>query len=159
MSKSPLEQSSSLAPKLTAPQHKPRPLPLFLEMLRSETAGEPERMQRALLGLRRYQEAERPALPQVMPAIAEAHGAALRDYGGNGPDVLFVPSLINPPNVLDLTVEKSLLRWLAGRGHRVLLLDWGHDAASRAGLSVAGHVEEVVLPLMRELSEPAALAG
>ena len=45
-------RGSALAPKLAAPQHKPRPLPLFLEMLRSETAAEPARMQRALAGLR-----------------------------------------------------------------------------------------------------------
>ena len=32
-----------------------------------------------------------------MPAVAEAQGAVLRDYGGEGPEVLFVPSLINPP--------------------------------------------------------------
>ena len=59
-----------------------------------------------------------------MPAVAEAHGAALRDYGGEGRPVLFVPSLINPPNVLDMG-DRSLLRWLAGQGRRVLLLDWG----------------------------------
>ena len=43
-----------------APQHGPRPLPLFLEMLRSETATDPDRMARALAGLRRYQHAPRP---------------------------------------------------------------------------------------------------
>src|SRR5262245_33286869 len=125
MGSPPQEQGSALAPKLTAPQHKPRPLPLFLELLRSETTGHPERMERALRGLRLYQEAERQGLPPVMPAVAEAHGALLRDYGGSGPDLLVVPSLINPPNVLDISTERSLLRWLAQRGHRVLLLDWG----------------------------------
>lgn len=128
-------------------------------MLRSETAGDPSRMERALRGLRRYQEAERPSLPPVMPAIAEAHGAVLRDYGGEGPDLLFVPSLINPPNVLDLTAERSLLRWLAQRGHHVLLLDWGNDAGRRADLSVAGHVEQVILPLLGQLPAPPSLAG
>jgi polyhydroxyalkanoate synthase len=128
-------------------------------MLRSETAGQPARMERALRGLRAYQEAQRPSLPQVMPAIAEAHGAVLSDYGGEGPDLLFVPSLINPPNVLDLTAERSLLRWLARRRHRVLLLDWGNDAARRAGLSVAGHTEQVILPLLRQLPAPPSLVG
>ncbi|MGZ8998291.1 MAG: hypothetical protein ACXW2T_05470, partial [Allosphingosinicella sp.] len=56
----PLEGAeSALTPKLAAPQHRPRPLPLFLDMLRSETAAKPDRMSRALAGLRRYQEAER----------------------------------------------------------------------------------------------------
>ena len=89
--------------------------PLFLELLRSETAGDPARMKAALAGLRRYQEAERPPPPPPMPALAQAHGATLRDYGGDGPPVLFVPSLINPPNVLDMG-DRSLLRWLAAGG-------------------------------------------
>src|SRR5436853_47016 len=39
---------TALAPKLDAPQHRPRPLPLFLAMLRRETEGSPERLARAL---------------------------------------------------------------------------------------------------------------
>ena len=128
-------------------------------MLRSETAAEPERMRQALKGLRAYQEAERTPPPRAMPVIAEAHGAQLRDYGGAGAPLLVVPSLINPPNVLDLTESRSLLRWLAGRGHHVLLLDWGNDSAGRRDLSVAGHVERILLPLLRGLGEAPALLG
>lgn len=128
-------------------------------MLRSETAGDPARLERTLRGLRRYQEADRPEPLPTMPAIAEAHGAMLRDYGGEGPHVLFVPSLINPPNVLDLSAERSLLRWLAGRGHHVLLLDWGNDAGRRAGLTVGGHVEHILLPMLRALTSPPSLVG
>jgi polyhydroxyalkanoate synthase len=73
-----------------------------------------------------------------MPAIAERRGVSLRDYGGSGAPVLFVPSLINPPNILDLDEERSLLRWLAKRGHRVLLLDWGQGISERQNLSIAG---------------------
>src|SRR4051812_145176 len=94
-------QESALAAKLAAPQHRPRPLPLFLSMLRSETAGDAARMARALAGLRTYQEAEREAGPAPPPAVAEALGAGLRDYGGSGPTAIFVPSLINPPSILD----------------------------------------------------------
>ncbi|HEX8365262.1 MAG TPA: alpha/beta fold hydrolase [Allosphingosinicella sp.] len=94
-----------------------------------------------------------------MPSVAERDGAALRDFGGRGPPVLFVPSLINPPTVLDLSEERSLLRWLAGRGHHVLLLDWGWPDARRSTLSVTGHVEELLLPLVAMLGEPAILVG
>jgi polyhydroxyalkanoate synthase len=150
---------TALTPKLAAPQHKPRPLPLFLELLRSETAASPERMARALAGLRAYQEAERQEPAEPMPAVAEALGASLRDYGGDGRAVLFIPSLINPPNILDLSPGKSLLRWLAARGHRPLLIDWGWDVDRRRHLTVAGHVEEIVLPLIAALDEPPALVG
>jgi polyhydroxyalkanoate synthase len=127
-------------------------------MLRSETAADPSRVRTALAGLRRYQEAEREAPPAPMPALAERHGATLRDYGGEGPPVLFIPSLINPPNVLDMG-ERSLLRWLAARGHRVLLLDWGWPGPDRHALTVAGHVEEIALPLLREIGGDVDLVG
>ncbi|MDQ4087035.1 MAG: alpha/beta fold hydrolase [Pseudomonadota bacterium] len=128
-------------------------------MLREQTAANPARMQRALEGLRKYQEAERRPPPPIMPAIAEAGGAAIRDYGGIGAPVLFVPSLINPPTILDLSAERSLLRWLARRERRVLLLDWGWPDESRKALSVAGHVEQLLLPLMAALGEPPDLVG
>lgn len=127
-------------------------------MLRSTTAANPARLRTALAGLRKYQEAERAPAPAPMPAIAESRGAALRDYGGDGPPLLFVPSLINPPSVLDMG-ERSLLRWLAGRGHRVLLLDWGWPGPDRRAVSIAGHVETILLPLMARLGEPASLVG
>src|SRR4051812_33510208 len=112
----PDRQSGALAAKLAAPQHRPRPLPLFLSMLRSETAGDAARMGRALEGLRRYQEAAREAGPEAPAAIVEMMGATLRDYGGAGMPAVFVPSLINPPSILDLAEDNSLLRWLAAEG-------------------------------------------
>jgi polyhydroxyalkanoate synthase len=130
-------------------------------MLRSETAANPERLTAALAGLRRYQEAPRAVAAAPMPAIAEADGATLRDYGlgaGSGPPILFIPSLINPPNILDLP-GRSLLRWLAGRGHRPVLVDWGWDDERRRALSVAGHVERIVLPLIEALGERPAMVG
>jgi polyhydroxyalkanoate synthase len=154
----PRNEGSALAPKLDSPHHRPRPLPLFLAMLQRETEGRPERLVRALEGLRRYQEARRDPPPARPAAVAETLGATLRDYGGAGLPVLFVPSLINPPNVLDMG-DRSLLRWLSGRGRRVLLLDWGWPGAERREMSVAGHVERILLPLLAALGEPAILAG
>ena len=153
------QQDSALAPKLAAPQHGPRPLTLFLELLRRETTGDPERMERALSGLRAYQEAPRAPRPEPMPALMEIAGSTLRDYGGDGPPVLFIPSLINPPSVLDLDQDKSLLRWLSAQGFRVLLLDWGWDVKARRQLSVAGHVEEIALPFIAGIEEPPLLVG
>ena len=88
----------------------------------------------------------------------EIAGACLRDHGGKGPPAVFIPSLINPPNILDLDSEVSLAAAIAAMGRRVLLLDWG-KADARSQLSVAGHVEHLLLPLLRSISEPAALIG
>jgi polyhydroxyalkanoate synthase len=152
-------KATSLAPNLAAPQHKPRPLTLFLELVREQTRADPQRQARVLAGLRAYQEASRNAAQHIAPATAQKLGATLRDYGGNGPPLLFIPSLINPPNVLDLTEETSLLRWLARRGWRVLLLDWGWEVEARRQLSVTGHVEEIILPFIEQIEATPTLVG
>ncbi|MDB5717570.1 MAG: Poly(3-hydroxyalkanoate) synthetase-like protein [Sphingomonas bacterium] len=128
-------------------------------MLRNETAGSPDRARRALAGLRAYQQAQRPARPAPMPVIASAGRAMLRDYGGAGRPVLFVPSLINPPDVLDLAEDNSLLRWLSAKGVRPLLVDWGSPGVADREMTVASHVEQLLLPLIDAVGEPAALAG
>jgi polyhydroxyalkanoate synthase len=82
----------------------------------------------------------------------------LRDYGGDGPPALLVPSLINPPRILDLDPDVSLTNAIARMGRRVLLLDWG-TADERRELDVAGHVEQLLQPLLRNINEPPALIG
>ena len=128
-------------------------------MLHEQTAANPSRMRTALEGLRRYQEAERTPPPAPMPVVAVTEGAVLRDYGGSGPAAVFVPSLINPPTILDLSEERSLLRWLSGRGRRVLLVDWGWPGDQRNNWGIADHVERMLLPLLDSLGEPADLVG
>jgi polyhydroxyalkanoate synthase len=142
-----------------APQHAPRPLPLFLQLLRSETAASPDRRERALAGLRAYEQAERPPERVPPPAIAQAGRARLRDYGGSGPPVVFIPSLINPPFVLDLEEGNSLLRWLATQGLHPLLVDWGTPEPKARDEDIDDHVETMLLPLLRALGEPPLLAG
>lgn len=128
-------------------------------MLRSETEGAPDRLADALAGLRTYQAAERPAPLPPMPVVATAGRASLRDYGGGGRPVVFVPSLINAPDVLDLRPDASLLRWLATQGLRPLLVDWGTPLPGDRDLSIAGHVETLLLPLLAAAGRDAALAG
>jgi len=59
------------------------------------------------------------------PVLWSEGGSRLLDYGGSGRPVLFVPSLVNRAYILDLSAERSLLRWLPGHGVRPLLIDWG----------------------------------
>jgi polyhydroxyalkanoate synthase len=139
-------------------EHAPRPLPLFLELVRRTSEKDPELARDALAGLRVYERAIRDAAPAPRPECARAQGSCLRDHGGEGPPLVLVPSLINPPNILDLDAEVSLSAAIAAMGRRVLLLDWG-KADARSHLSVADHVEYLLLPLLRSISEPAALIG
>ncbi|MBA2466738.1 MAG: alpha/beta hydrolase [Sphingomonas sp.] len=112
---------------------------------------------KALAGLERYAVAARVPRDPRPPSIAAIGGASLRSYGGNGPPLLLVPSLINPPHILDLDRETSLAVALTENRH-VLLLDWG-KASDRAGLGIAGHIESILVPLIEGLGESPALLG
>ena len=119
---------------------------------------EPETAAKALNGLRKYEAARRFEGGKPKPVAAQQKGVVLRDYGGTGSPVILVPSLINPPNILDLDAEVSLAGALARTGRRILLLDWG-KARDRSQLGVAGHVEELLVPLIGSLDRPPALLG
>jgi len=154
----------ALLPEHSALQHEraahraPRPLPLFLELLWQVSDRDPDLARAALAGLKAYQSAERHGAPPPRPEVTRVRGACLRDHGGSGPPAVLVPSLINPPRILDLDPETSLAMAIAGMHRRVYLLDWG-PAGQRADLSVAGHVEHLLHPLLRSIGEPAAVIG
>jgi polyhydroxyalkanoate synthase len=90
--------------------------------------------------------------------VAHIGPATLRDHGGSGPPVVLVPSLINPPHILDLDEEVSLAAAIARMGRHVLLLDWG-SARQRDQLSVSGHIEHLLVPLLQKIGKPATLVG
>lgn len=119
---------------------------------------EPELARAALIGLTAYEQAPRKQRPPPRPEVARVASAALRDHGGSGRPVVLVPSLINPPRILDLDEQVSLSDAIAAMGRRALLLDWG-SAKDRAALSVAGHVEQLLVPMLEELGEAVALIG
>lgn len=134
-------------------------MPLFLHMAQQQTAGDPVRMARILGALRKFQEIPPPAPPTAPPVAASARNGRLFDYGGSGPIAVFVPSLINPASILDLSESRSLLRWLSRQGVRPMLVDWGMPDAADRGLDLAGHVTHVLQPMLRELGEPYHLVG
>jgi polyhydroxyalkanoate synthase len=113
----------------------------------------------ALDGLQRYQQAPRP--PERWPEDAgEAIGRArLHRYRGDGPPVLLVPSLINPPRVLDMAADNSLARALADAGFGVHLLTWGPPSRGDAGDGLAEHVERYLLPAIARLGGSVQLVG
>lgn len=96
---------------------------------------------------------------QPPKAVARVGAVRLLDYGGAGKPAIFVPSLINPPTVLDLAEGNSMLRWLAQQGVRPLLVDWGAPGPRERRLSVAGYVAERLVPLIEGSDEPPALVG
>lgn len=96
-----------------------------------------------------------------MPCVATAGPARLLRYGvqmGHHP-VVFVPSLINPPQVLDLSESRSMLRHMGAAGHDAYLVDWGAPRAQDAALGLDRHVTDRLLPLLAALPRPPILVG
>lgn len=116
-------------------------------------------MKAALAGLRAYQNAPRPERPPETPVVGRIGRVTLRGYGVAGRPVLFVPSLINGSEILDLSVENSMMRGLAARGLNPVLLDWGIPGADEADVDIGGHIERYILPALDMLGGDAALAG
>lgn len=136
----------------------PRPLPLFLEIVRIAARDEPEIGRAALAGLAAYQQSQRPAMHSSRPVFARRGPAVLSDCGGSGPPAILIPSLINPPVILDLDEQVSLASAIASMGRSSLILDWG-PAEERKQLSVADHISELLIPLLEDLDRPPALVG
>ena len=144
----------------------PHPLALYLTDLVCRTAEDPQqrqRIERFLAAIRCYQQhSYRRTLPEP-PVVAQSGSARLLDFGVTGPNkgpaVVFVPSLINPSWVLDLTEQSSLLRWLAARGVRPYLIDWGSPGGEELGFDLNAYVARRLVPLLESLGEPVTLVG
>jgi poly(3-hydroxyalkanoate) synthetase len=97
-------------------------------------------------------------MPEV-PVLWREGGSSLLDFGGDGPTLVVVPSLVNRASVLDLMPGRSMLRGLAGAGLRVVLLDWGWPGEIERAFTltdyVAGRLERALVAIGR----PVRLAG
>ncbi len=93
------------------------------------------------------------------PVIWEEGESRLLDYGGNGPAVLFVPSLINRAYILDLMEDASMLRWLSGQGMRVYLLDWGWPGEAERRFSLTDYIAGRLERALAAIAGPVVLAG
>jgi poly[(R)-3-hydroxyalkanoate] polymerase subunit PhaC len=105
------------------------------------------------------------------PVIWQEGSSRLLDYGAlpevdeagpakapPRPTVLVVPSLINRAYVLDLTAERSLLRWLARQGLRPLLVDWGSPGAEERGFTLTDYIAGRLERALDAALEPGAAA-
>lgn len=93
------------------------------------------------------------------PAIWAEGGSRLLDHGGEGPAVLFVPSLVNRAHVLDLMPERSVMRWLPGQGVRALLLDWGWPGEAERHFTLTDYVAGRLERALAAVPGPVVLVG
>lgn len=97
------------------------------------------------------------------PVVWCEGGSRLLDYGGTGRPVLFVPSLVNRSYVLDLSAQRSLLRWLPARGIRPLLVNWGAPGALERRYTltdyIAGRLERALDAALELVNQPLPVVG
>ena len=113
----------------------------------------PEEIQKMLLGIRKYQQHpyKREALPlDVIWQKGEAKINAIpsHEYKEGAAVVLLIPSLINKASILDLTAERSMLRFLAAQGINAYLLDWGDLLADEGARDMDGLIMERLVPAL-----------
>lgn len=95
-----------------------------------------------LQGVLRYQDMPYTRRESPVSCIAHCGSARLLDYGGDplGGPLLLIPSLINRYYILDLNDRLSLARYLAGRGYRVFMVDWGVPGTMEQTFNCADYI-------------------
>ena len=151
----------------------PRPLQLHLALANARNLANPRTktttaeagiadacVDRALIaGIAAYRRHPWMRVATDPPALWAEGSARLLDYGGDGPTLLVVPSLVNRASVLDLLPERSMMRWLAGNGVRALLLDWGWPGTLERSFSLTDHVAGRLERAVAQIGRPVVLVG
>ncbi len=109
-------------------------------------------------GLRKYQNHSYVCDLEPLPVVWEKCGVAVRyvktkQNAKHAPAVLLVPSLVNKSKIMDLTRERSFVRWLAGQGINAYLLDWGNVAEQDALSSIESVIMNALLPALHGIAE------
>ncbi len=135
-------------------------------MLWQETKDDTKLREEALTGLKRYQQARRPISPPRREIARVGRVTLLAPEGlstlpsPHSPTrIILIPSLINPPDVLDISEARSLLRHLSRSGHDTALVDWGEPDAKEQDFGLADHVERLLIPLIEQCDVPVILLG
>jgi poly(3-hydroxyalkanoate) synthetase len=146
-----------MRPEAPAPLRRRGPRPIWLHLASGPQANpspagiDPE----LVAGIAAYRRHPYVRTLQDPPVIWSEGDSRLLDFGGAGPPVLFVPSLINRAYVLDLMPGRSMLRWLAATGVRPLLLDWGWPGPAERTFTmtdvIAGRLERAILAVGEKL--------
>ena len=147
-------------------RHLPQPLPYQLGLaampwLDSSSASNAQNYRAELTdmfaGLRKYQDHPYVCDLEPLPLVWERQGSSVRyakaqQNVASAPAILLVPSLVNKSNIMDLTRERSFVRWLAAQGISAYLLDWGNVAGQDKLNSIENIVVEVLRPALRDIA-------
>ena len=98
-----------------------------------------------------------------MPVLWQEGSSRLLDLApaATGARVLLVPSLVNKAYVLDLAPDRSLAAYLASRGLRPLLLEWGEPRGAETAFGLTDYVMRRLCPALEAAAAvgPVAMVG
>ncbi len=104
------------------------------------------RLDQLSIGIEHYRRHSYRRPPQDARVVWEQGTTKLLDYAGiegapeNGTPLLVVPSLVNRAYVLDLSAERSFMRFFASQGYRPFLVDWDRPGAEERGFSLSHYI-------------------
>ncbi len=78
------------------------------------------------------------------------------------PVILFIPSLINKAYILDLTEERSILKYMAKEGFHPMLADWQEPGKEEYDFGIEDYVERLetaITDIKRKTNKRVVLAG
>lgn len=119
------------------------PPEVFSAALAEEAAA---RLSRFALGIGAYRDHPyRRDIAAEPPPLWQEGSSRLLDYApdSSAPVLLLAPSLVNRHYVLDLAPGQSLVHYLAQRGLRPLLLDWGAPAEAELSFDLTAYIERL----------------
>ena len=131
----------------------------FSSALLTELAS---RNDRFLTGIEKYRSHTYRRNLSVPPPLWEFGPVQLQDFGATqtngeaGKPVLVIPSLVNRSYIMDLTAERSFLRFLASRGMRPLLVDWGTPGETELAQTLDDYVDGILRNALSIAVETAA---
>jgi len=85
--------------------------------------------------------------------VADTARGTLRCFGGDGPPLLIIYSLVNRPYILDLSAERSVIRRLISCGLRIYLLEWSAPATMGRFASLDDYLAGDIRQTVRVVSE------
>lgn len=115
-----------------------------------------------LAGIEAYR---RHAYRRNLPPVDSIHtmgSTQVLGFGGDGPPVLLVPSLVNRGYILDLSEDCSLARWLAGQGVHPYLVEWGMPGDEETQFGLEDYIRRLTMvleDLAARHGEPVILLG
>lgn len=82
-----------------------------------------------------------------------AHVVEFDNYNGHDPIILFIPSLINRSNILNLNERLSMVKYLASNGIHPILIDWNEPLREEYSYDMEDYVNHYIAPIIEFLHQ------